>query len=342
MIINARMINFRRLSPYQRTILFAALHSVGLFVFGIAIFVANSELLTRLWVALATLWFFWPVVLVLHSRGSIRRLVISIVLSVVLVLPFFRMYDDVAPSVFGWPEGFSIRPRYAFEWTHGYLAGRAEAKRDLNNGHLALEVIYLGFGSASRRFFRDRYGVQLNLISDAVSSEMLGHQYGYNALSTAEFARRYGPNALKTAFEEGRKMDREDEERSQQRARDLARRVSSIPSGKKVTLESLFLSDNQGSIETELPAGEMQNVTNVVHWIEGVISAAMPEHPPAFDSQVVAELTSSDKPKLDISSSASAPRDVHMQIYNQLDQIPDIRSQRERLAIAMRFQFTAK
>jgi hypothetical protein len=231
------MIRSRRLSAYQAIILFAALHSVALFASGIAIFVSNSEWLTRLWVAFATLWFFWPVVLLLHFRGSIRRLIISIALSVLLLIPFLRTYDELASWVFGWPEGFSIMPRNVFDWTHGYLLGRSEAKRDLNKGQLALEEIYLGFGSGSRRMFRDRYGIELHLISDVVSSEMLGHQYGYNAISTREFARRFGHNALETAFEEGRKLDCEDEERSQQRARDLAKKLSSIPPGSKVTLE---------------------------------------------------------------------------------------------------------
>jgi hypothetical protein len=339
---NPVTINLRRLSVYQKIVVFAVLHSLALFGFGIAIFVANNEWVTRLWVALATLWFFWPVVLVLHSRGSLRRLVASIALSIALPVPFFRMYNEFAASVFGWPDGFSIMPRNAFEWTHGYLAGRSEAKRDLNNGHLALEEIYLGFGSASRRMFRDRYSVELKLISDVVTSQMLGHQYGYNAISTREFARRYGPNALETAFEEGRKLDREDEERSQQRAKDLAKTLSSIPQGSKVSLESVFITDGHAPVDTNLSPTDMQSVVKIIHWLETLIRSAVPADAPAFDSQVWADLTSTARPELQITSSASAPRGIHMQIYNNLGSVPDVRCENERIRITMLFQISGK
>jgi hypothetical protein len=82
----------------------------------------------------------------------------------------------------------------------------------------------------------------------------------------------------------------------------------------------------------------MTNVTEVVHWIEGLITSAVPNDAPAFKSNISAELISNARPKLEISSSASGPREVHMQVYNKLDSVPDVRSQSERILIAMRFQ----
>jgi hypothetical protein len=316
---------------------FAVLH--GLALFGLATVALPSEWGTRLWIAFATFWFFWPIVLALHP-GQVVWKVVSLTTIVLLMLPLFRLYDLSASSVFGWPEGFSLTPWRAASWTNAYLSGRVEAIKDIKHGHLVIEECGFGAGIGHRvQILHDRYGIELKPTAQCiVNSRILGHECGYNSISKPEIARRYGPNAIQAAFEEGWKLDREDAARLDQRAKDLARTVSSIPAGRKVTLESLFLYDNQGPTEIELRTSEMINVTDVIHWIEALISSAVPDDAPAFESNISAELTSSARPKLEISSSASAPREVHMQVYDKLDNVPDVRSQRERILIAMRFQ----
>jgi hypothetical protein len=60
-----------------------------------------SEWVYTVWVALATLWLCWPIILVLRSDRSWMRFSLAIFVSLLLLAPCVRVYTWWAPDVFG-------------------------------------------------------------------------------------------------------------------------------------------------------------------------------------------------------------------------------------------------
>jgi hypothetical protein len=76
--------------------------------------------------------------------------------------------------------------------------GRADARRDIDAGRLAVEV-YGGPGDnvTPLRYLEDRYGVQVRAVASCVVDERThGHASGYNQVVAAEVSRRFGAQIL--------------------------------------------------------------------------------------------------------------------------------------------------
>ena len=156
---------------YRVLAVFAVLH--GLALFGFATVALRSEWGTRLWIAFTTFWFFWPIVLALHP-GQIVWKVVSLTTIVLLTLPLFRLYDLIASSAFGWPEGFSLTPWRAVSWTNAYRSGRAEAINDIKHGRLVIEECGFGAGMGHRvQILRDRYGIELKPTAQCIVNSQI-------------------------------------------------------------------------------------------------------------------------------------------------------------------------
>ena len=314
---------------------FAVVHSLALLGFTIL----DAPWKERLWVGCATLWFFWPIVLVLHPGRSVRRLLVSLPLILILTLPSLRMYDSMAPFVFGWPEGLSPNPLSAAKWTRAYLAGRAEAKADLRQGHLVIEEFGFGAGSGHRfGIFRDRYRIELRATAQCVVDAAIeGRTAGYNSVSKPEIARRYGPNTIQEVTDEGCALDAEGTARREQHAKDLAKAISISPNKGNVSLTTVRLYVRESGSDEDPDPEEMAKVTEVVQWVENLFAAAVPEDAPPCQSHVSAAMSPTAPPKLEIVSSLSTPRPLHMQVYHQLEAPPDVRSAKD-ISITMDFE----
>ena len=150
----------------------------------------------RLWVGIATLWFLWPLVLLLHSGGSALRVAVPLVLAGLIAIPWWRMYRSDAAVLFGLPMGCTLSPASMTSFFTAYFRGRADARRDIRAGHLALEVSGLGAGEFVKPL-KERYGVEARVVAGCVVNEtIMGHERGYNVVSAAEIKRRLGVDIL--------------------------------------------------------------------------------------------------------------------------------------------------
>jgi len=150
----------------------------------------------RLWVGIATLWFFWPLVLLLHIGRSVLRIAVPLLLAGLIAVPWWRMYRLDAAFVFGLPMGCTLSPFTATRFFAAYLRGRADASRDIRDGHITIEVSGLGAGGFVKPL-RDRYGIETRVVAGCVVDEsILGHERGYNVVSAAEVKRRLGVDIL--------------------------------------------------------------------------------------------------------------------------------------------------
>jgi len=77
-----------------------------------------------------------------------------------------------------------------------YVHGRADARRDIRDGHLAVEVYGLGAGSIAKPL-EERYHVDTRVVAGCVVDDtLMGHARGYNIVSAAEVRRRFGVDIL--------------------------------------------------------------------------------------------------------------------------------------------------
>jgi hypothetical protein len=185
----------------------AVLHSAVLFVLLMPA-IRSSSWVRPFWIALVTLWFLWPLILSLHRGRSAKRALIPLVISAVLLIPSVRFYWLLAPYTFGLPAGVTFSPRSMIDYWTAYHRGRTDAKRDVQSGHLAVEIDGLamtGEGEYATEL-RERYQVELRRIAGCIVDEkIMAHLKGYNEISEAEIKRRFGDSALKDAEERAAK-----------------------------------------------------------------------------------------------------------------------------------------
>lgn len=153
--------------------------------------------LDHLWVAIATLWLFWPIILALHPGRSTLRLVLPLVAAGILLVPCAREYNFIAPIHFGLPEFFTFWPPDMWQYCSGYVSGRADAKKDASAGRLILEAF--GFGTETPRApnFSDdalkQCGIEINHVAGCVvGPRIVGHANGYNSVMIEQIKRRCG------------------------------------------------------------------------------------------------------------------------------------------------------
>ena len=149
-----------------------------------------------LWVGVATLWFFWPIVLLLHVGRSFLRFVVPLVIAGVITIPWWRIYRFEAAPIFGVPMGCTLSPITMTRFFAAYVHGRADARRDIRDGHLAVEVYGFGAGSIAKPL-EERYHVDTRVVAGCVVDDtLMGHARGYNIVSAAEVRRRFGVDIL--------------------------------------------------------------------------------------------------------------------------------------------------
>ena len=149
-----------------------------------------------LWIGFATLWFFWPIVLLLHAGRSLLRAVIPLLIAGVIAIPWWRIYSIQAAGMFGLPAGCTLSPISMTTFFASYLRGRADAHRDIRDGHVAFEVYGFGAGGVTNPL-RERYQVETHVVAGCVVDDhIMGHAYGYNTVSAAEAKRRTGADLL--------------------------------------------------------------------------------------------------------------------------------------------------
>ena len=88
-----------------------------------------------------------------------------------------------------------------------YIAGQADAHRDIQNGVLAIEAYGLGAGYGKyAEILMQRYGIEERDVAGCgtLDSKTEGHLRGYNEISQAEIKRRFGPNVFDRSFAEAR------------------------------------------------------------------------------------------------------------------------------------------
>jgi hypothetical protein len=179
---------------------FAILHSVAILaLIALRPWPDPGRWFDPLWVGFATLWFFWPIVLVLHRGRSLLRIAIPLVLAVAAVSRWFSMYSFIGASAFGLPMGCDLHPVTMTRFFAAYVRGRADARRDIRDGQLIIEVSGFGAGATGiEKILKDRYGVETRVVADClVDDRILGHQWGYNVVAGAEIKRRSGVDILR-------------------------------------------------------------------------------------------------------------------------------------------------
>lgn len=155
---------------------------------------AHAQLL---WVGLATVWFFWPVILLLHVGRSPARVLIPLTAAVLIGNPSMRIYNATARPAFRLPIWCDLAPPSAAKYYLAYLDARRDAERDLREGKLSLETF--GFGAwLITQPLRERYQVEARLVAGCMVDEaILGHARGYNLVAAAEIRKRVGHDILK-------------------------------------------------------------------------------------------------------------------------------------------------
>jgi len=123
---------------------------------------------------------------------------LPLVIAAVMSLLWLPRYMMEAPPYLGLPWGVSLWPPSLCRYFAAYWHGRADAKKDVQNGHLAVEV-YGGPGFLVPLFheLKERYGVEARPVAACVvDDQILGHAAGYNRISAAEVKRRFGVNII--------------------------------------------------------------------------------------------------------------------------------------------------
>jgi hypothetical protein len=151
-----------------------------------------------LWLGFATLWFFWPIVLVLHRGRSFWPVVLPLLIAGIVAIPWWRIYSTQAADMFGLPMGCSLSPISMSRFVVSYIRGRADARRDIHDGHVAVEVYGFGAGGVTKPLL-ERYQVETHVVAGCVvDDQIMGHAYGYNTISAAEAKRRTGVDILRS------------------------------------------------------------------------------------------------------------------------------------------------
>jgi hypothetical protein len=165
---------------------------------------STSFIQERLWVGLATLWVFWPIVLVLHAGRSVLRVGIPLLVSILILFPSIREYPRMALYTLGVAPFVDLSPRSIMDYLVAHRVGRADATKDIQSGRLVIETYGLPPPPQYPEILRQRYHVELRPIAGCtdVTPKVIGHEQGYNGVSKAEIKRRFGSNVLEAVREE--------------------------------------------------------------------------------------------------------------------------------------------
>jgi hypothetical protein len=286
-----------------------------------------------LFVVVVTLWFAWPLVLLLHPGRSLARWALFVLLGLVFLFPSLRFYNFVAPDVFGLPWGVSMDPvSMSFYW-RAYLIGRAEAKKDIAAGALVIEEA--GFGAGRDPILWERYHVDVRAIAGClVNNTILGHLTGYNSISEPEIYRRFGRDKIEAAREESNQIARANTVAREQKEKDLAKRFTTLPPDSTLILKSVSpYCEQHPELTPDIEAGLQAFVRSVEQFVIPLI----PKDAPPFDLHISASLARSTRPKFQTSGSLSIPRIIYDPIYKEMPNLPFAEWTHDDLAVALDF-----
>jgi len=321
---------------YRRLGYLALAHAVAVFGLGFLLFSGGIEDAwhVRLWIALVTLWWFWPVALALHRGRTVLRFAVFALLSAIVLWPSLGFYNTVAPEAFGLPGGMKMNPVSAWKYSSAYLAGRSDAQKDLSAGILAIEDAGLlpGHERWDGRVLRERYQIEIKTIAGSVVDETsLGHRDGYNSVSIREIDCRFGWDHVQAA--RGEEL-REQGVRAEQSLKELSKRLSSLRPNAKVTTE-LIRPYVDGHPLKDVAA--QQRLAPFVHAVEQSVLDATPEDSPAFELHISVTLTPNSRPWFQIYGLADSPPSVSQAISNNLNATPPPEWSEGSLSVAFDF-----
>ncbi|HSH37261.1 MAG TPA: hypothetical protein VK993_00630 [Chthoniobacterales bacterium] len=163
----------------------------------------------RVWVGVATVWFFWPIIRALHAGRSRRTAYISMAASAALLaLPMQAYYSFLAPQVLGPDELSSFSPYHVGAFTVGFVRGWAAAKERAGRDPIVLEGYGMGgnYTPGAPPFSKEaaeKYQLNVEPIARCgVTPYIIGHARGYNTAAVGEINRRRGPSVIKAAEQE--------------------------------------------------------------------------------------------------------------------------------------------
>jgi hypothetical protein len=170
---------------------------------------STSDWPLRLWVGLATLWFFWPIILALHAGRSQRGAYAALAVSAALVaLPMQGYFSFLAAHVLLPQDVSSLSPYFLGPFMVGYVRGWSEARQRAGEERIILE----GYGMTGQMTpatppftaeARENYRIDIKPIASCgVTPYILGHARGCNTRSVAEIKRRYGSGVITAAEQE--------------------------------------------------------------------------------------------------------------------------------------------
>jgi len=303
----------------------ALLHAAGIFGAGYFVLSASGDdnnWVQPLWVGVVTLWFFWPIILALHAGRSWRLFVLFVLLGAIILFPSWRFYNFIAPRFFGLPDFVSMTPWSIWQYYSAYVAGRADAKKDMLCGVLAIEESGFGAGGGPEvyRIFRDRFGIEIRVVAGCVVNErIIGHEDGYNSNSEPTIDQRFGHQRLEAAREEGYKLQREQQARYEQSLQDLTKRLTTLPAGAKVTTKLITPWLNSEALDNNTTPPE---VAGFIQLIEKTVAEAVPENAPAFELHVSTRLDGQSTPSFEMSGSLYSPESTWEKILDALNALP--------------------
>lgn len=316
-------------------------HAIAVLGLGFIVFLGQiafeHEWLLRLWVGLVTLCLLWPIVLALHPGRSVLRFAVFVSLAGILLLPSLALYNRYAPYVFGLPMFVSMNPLSVWKYFSAYQAGRAEAKKDIAAGILAIEEAGFGAGAGSRvRILRERYQIEIRGIAQCIVDEQIvGREAGYNSVSRPEIDRRVGQNRVEEAQEEGNKLDEEERARAEQYSKDLAARFSIFPPDSKIALELVEVWTEHGRQSAFQAEDELRVFVQAV---EKYVGERVPENSSPFEFHVTAIFEPTQPPHFETSAKLDSPREVYLRLYNDLQTLERARWNLGRLTVSMDFR----
>lgn len=324
---------------YRRLGYLALAHAVILFGLTALVleFESDSFWLRRLWVSLVTLWFLWLPVLGLHPGRSLLRFTVWVSLSAFVLFPSWRFYDLFAPQTLGLPPFVHMTPWSMWEYYRAYLAGRAEAKKEVAAGVLIIEESGFGAGGGPhvQRILRDRYGIEIRAVAGCLVNErIMGHEAGYNSMSESEIDRRFGHERVEAAREEGYRIQQAESERYEQSVRDLTTRLSSLPGDGKVTTKLIRPYLDSQPLDNSVTEPDL---ATFVHTVEKCVVDAVAEETPAFDLHVSARVQPNTRPSFEMSGSLNSPQSAWKGVSDRLNALPAPQWSKGSLSVAFDF-----
>lgn len=172
------------------------------------------------------------------------------------------------------------------------------------------------------------------MLDASSNSTILGHLAGYNSISEPEIYRRFGRDKIEAARAESVQIARDKALAWEQRQRDLAKQLTSLPPESSFVLQSVW-SYYHG--DRDLPPEMEQEVGGFVRAVEQFIIPRISKDAPPFDLHISAALARSTRPKFETSGSGSIPRSIYDPIYKDIPNLQVAEWTHDDLSVSLDF-----